>query len=395
MDGDYYSTVYTWFEKCGIISNIRTHLRQNLVNALKHKDLTLCKTREAKSAKHVPQRSSSDNDRGGCSNKLQSDYIVHTLETLGIDPNRPEGQHIISNYMNTEAPLLLSILSSIASLMINTQSSIKSLLYDKETQANLVLETNFAEVTRMRAAKKKIMQQKQMYDEELRTKESKLKQQVSTMKHQFNSLNAKVVEAQNLMQSLILKEKQLNEEKDSNAQCILRKEMELSMKQNFLTQEANRLQRERDSYKKFEGGLKKLQRELVKMQKEMPQSAMNQCAQNNVRDIHVQTDLEIRAIIDECRILQQEKLELTNLVQEQRSRIEEITLRSVQLSRQLEEARTIGVEIPVPVTQTNATIVSESSSTEDILQDAKMRLKRLEEESLRADKHFSNFINPS
>lgn len=45
---------------------------------------------------------------------------------------------------------------------------------------------------------------------------------------------------QNLMQSLILKEKQLNEEKDSNAQCILRKEMELSMKQNFLTQEANR-----------------------------------------------------------------------------------------------------------------------------------------------------------
>ncbi|EFN65936.1 hypothetical protein EAG_08128, partial [Camponotus floridanus] len=111
------------FEKCGIISNIRTHLRQNLVNALKHKDLTLCKTREAKSAKQyvydmliaeylfshnysftlsifasevpllvnfcnsVPQRSSSDNDRGGCSNKLQSDYIVHTLETLGIDPN--------------------------------------------------------------------------------------------------------------------------------------------------------------------------------------------------------------------------------------------------------------------------------------------------------------------
>ncbi|XP_050454645.1 uncharacterized protein LOC126853161 isoform X3 [Cataglyphis hispanica] len=425
---------YNLFEKCGIISNIRTHLRQNLVNALKHKDLTLCKNREAKSAKQyvydmliaeylfshnysftlsifasevpllvnfcnsIPQGSSNDNDRGSCSNKLQSDYIVHTLETLGIDPNRPEGQYIISNYMNTEAPLLLSILSSIASLVINTQSSVKNLLYDKQTQANLVLEANLADMTKMRAARKKIMQQKQLYDDELKTKESKLKQQASVIKHQLSLLNTKVAEAQNLMQSLILKEKQLNEKKDSNAQFILRKEMELSMKQNFLTQEANRLQRERDSYKKFEGGLKKLQRELVKMQKEMPQSASNQCTQNNVRDIHVQTDLESHAIIDECRILQQEKLELTNLVQEQRLRIEEITLRSVQLSRQLEEARLIGIEIPASVTQAvnaNATIVSESSSTEDILKDAKMRLKRLEEESLRADKYFSNFINTS
>ncbi|XP_029664229.1 uncharacterized protein LOC115236131 isoform X1 [Formica exsecta] len=434
MDGDYYSTVYTWFEKCGIISNIRTHLRQNLVNALKHKDLTLCKNREAKSAKQyvydmliaeylfshnysftlsifasevpllvnfcnsIPQGSANDNERGSCSNKLQSDYIVHTLETLGIDPNRPEGQYIISNYMNTEAPLLLSILSSIASFLINTQSSVKKALYDKETQANLILEANLADVIKMRAARKKIMQQKQLYDDELKTKESKLKQQASVIKHQLSLLNAKVAEAQNLMQSLILKEKQLNEKKDSNAEFILRKEMELSMKQNFLTQEANRLQRERNSYKKFEGGLKKLQRELVKMQKEMPQSASNQCTQSNVRDIHVQTDLESRAIIDECRILQQEKLELTSLVQEQRLRIEEITLRSVQLSRQLEEARLIGIEIPVSVAQAvnaNATIVSESSSTEDILKDAKMRLKRLEEESLKADKYFSNFINTS
>lgn len=220
------------FEKCGIISNIRTHLRQNLVNALKHKDLTLCKSREAKSAKQyvydmliaeylfshnysftlsifasevpllvnfcnsVPQRSSNDNDRGGGSNKLQSDYIVHTLETLGIDPSRPEGQYIISNYMNTKAPLLLSILNSIALLMVNTQSSTKSSLCDKETQANLVLEANLADATKMRAAKKKIMQQKQLYDDELRTKESKLKQQASVIKHQLGSLNVKVAEAQ-------------------------------------------------------------------------------------------------------------------------------------------------------------------------------------------------------
>ncbi|XP_024887303.1 early endosome antigen 1-like [Temnothorax curvispinosus] len=436
MDSDYYSTVYTWFEKCGIVSDIRTHLRQNLVNALKRKDLRLCKSREAKSAKQyvydmliaeylfghnysftlsifasevpllvnfcnsAPQRTADDGDRGGGSghNKLQSDYITHTLETLGIDPNRPEGQYIISNYMNSEAPLLLSILSSIASLVVNAQSSTRRSTCDRETQADLALEANLADATKMRAIRKKIMQQKQLYDDELKTKESKLKQQATVIKYQLNSLNAKVEEAQNVMQSLTLKEKQLKEKKESNAQCILQKEMELSMKQNFLTQEANRLQRERDSYRKFEGGLKKLQRELVKMQKEVSQGTADQCAQNNLRDIHVQTDTENRTIMDECRTLQRQKLELTNLVEEQRSKIEQITQRSAQLSRQLEEVRLFQpIEMPISVARivsANA-IVSESSSTEDILQDAKMRLKRLEEESSKADQYFCNFVSTS
>ncbi|XP_077268541.1 uncharacterized protein LOC143900746 [Temnothorax americanus] len=436
MDSDYYSTVYTWFEKCGIVSDIRTHLRQNLVNALKRKDLRLCKSREAKSAKQyvydmliaeylfghnysftlsifasevpllvnfcnsAPQRTADDGDRGGGSghNKLQSDYIAHTLETLGIDPNRPEGQYIISNYMNGEAPLLLSILSSIASLVVDAQSSTGRSVCDRETQADLALEANLADATKMRAIRKKIMQQKQLYDDELKTKESKLKQQATVIKYQLSSLNAKVEEAQNVMRSLTLKEKQLKEKKESNAQCILQKEMELSMKQNFLTQEANRLQRERDSYRKFEGGLKKLQRELVKMQREVSQGTTNQCAQNNLRDIHVQTDAENRTIMDECRTLQRQKLELTNLVEEQRSKIEQITQRSAQLSRQLEEVRLFQpIEMPISVARivsANA-IVSESSSTEDILQDAKMRLKRLEEESSKADQYFCNFVSTS
>ncbi|XP_018300972.1 uncharacterized protein [Mycetomoellerius zeteki] len=435
MDSDCYSTIYTWFEKCGIVSNIRTHLRQNLVNALKRKDLRLCKNIEARSAKQyvydmliaeylfshnysftlsifasevpllvnfcnsVPQCSSDESNRSGGSghNKLQSDYIAHTLETLGIVPNRPEGQYIISNYMNSETPLLLSILSSIASLVADTQSSTRT-MYDRETQANLALEVNLVEATKTEAMRKKIMQQKQLYDNELKAKESKLKQQAIVIKHQLNSLNTKVEEAQNLMQSLILKEKQLKEKKNSNAQCVLQKEIELSMKQNFLTQEANRLQRERDSYRKFESGLKKLQRELVKMQKEMSQSTSNQCAQNNLRNIYVQTDGESCTIMDECRTLQREKLELTNLVEMQRSRIEQITQRSVQLSHQLEEIRLLqSIEMPVPVTRiasTNA-IVSESSSTEDILQDAKTRLKRLEEESSKADQYFCTFVNTS
>ncbi|XP_011637021.1 plectin-like [Pogonomyrmex barbatus] len=432
MDNDYYSTVYTWFEKCGIISNIRTHLRQNLVNALKRKDLRLCKSREARSAKQyvydmliaeylfshnysftlsifasevpllvnfcnsVPQSSDSA-DRGSSSrhSKLQSDYIAHTLETLGIDPNRPEGQYIISNYMNSEAPLLLSILSSIASLIANaqSQSTTGKSMYDKETQTNLILEANLADVARIRAKRKKIIQQKQLYDDELKAKESKLKQQAFVIKHQLSSLNTKVEQAQNLMQSLTLKEKQLKEKKDSNEQCILQKEMELSMKQNILTQEASRLQKERDSYRKFEGGLKKLQRELIKMQKEMSQRMSNKCAQNNLKNIHVQTDIEDHMIMDECKTLQKEKLELTNLVEEQRSRIERITQHSALLSRQLEEVRLLQA-IEMPVVNTNA-IISESSSTDDILQDAKMRLKRLEEESSKADQYFCNFVSTS
>lgn len=223
------------FEKCGIISNIRTHLRQNLVNALKHKDLGLCKSREARSAKqyvydmlvaeylfshnysftlsifasevpllvnfcnNVPQRSSdNDNDRGGGSghNKLQSDYIEHTLETLGIDPKKPEGQHIVSNYMNSQAPLLLSILSSVASLIVDALSSTKESSCNKQTQANLDLEINLADVARVRAMKKKIVQQKRLYDDELKKKESKLKQQAIVVKHQLDTLNEKVQEAQ-------------------------------------------------------------------------------------------------------------------------------------------------------------------------------------------------------
>ncbi|XP_019698613.1 uncharacterized protein LOC105186786 isoform X3 [Harpegnathos saltator] len=340
--------------------------------------------------------------KDGSKHKLQSDYIEHTLETLGIDPKKPEGQHIISSYLNSETPLLLSILNYINFSTVNTQSSVREdPLYDKEIQANLALEANIIDTAKIRTMRRKIIQQKQLYDDELRTKESKLKQQASVIKHQLSSLNVKLEEAQNLMQSLTLKEKQLNEKRDSEARNILQKEIELSMRQNFLTQEANRLQKERNSYRKFEDDLKKLQRELVKMQKELSQGAQNQCGQTtSVRNIHVQTDLENCTLMDECKALQREKLELSNLVQEQRSRIEQITLRSVQLSRQLEEMRSlrsiVDVEVPVSVTGVGANvIVSESSSTEDILQDAKMRLKRLEEESSKADQYFCSFVSTS
>lgn len=207
-------------------------MRQNLVNALKYKDLGLCKNKEVRSAKqyvydmliaeylfshnysftlsifasevpllvnfcnNVSQHSDGNNIGNSSKNKLQSDYIVHTLETLGIDPNKSDGKHIISSYMNNETSLLLAILSSIASLVFNSQSSVNNFLLNKETQTNLAMEANFINATKMEVVRKKIMQQKQLYDEELKIKENKLKQQASIIKHQLSSLNARVEKVQ-------------------------------------------------------------------------------------------------------------------------------------------------------------------------------------------------------
>ena len=111
------------------------------------------------------------------------------------------------------------------------------------------------------------------------------------------------------------------------------------------------------------------------------------------RDMHVQTDFE------SYTVLIRENQELNSLVRQQQSRIEQLTLRAVRLSRQLEEAQLLKaniLEMSTPVTKIRAnTIVSESSSTEDILQDAKMRLKRLEEESSKADQYYYNYMTSS
>ena len=109
--------------------------------------------------------------------------------------------------------------------------------------------------------------------------------------------------------------------------------------------------------------------------------------------MHVQTDFE------SCTALYRENQELGILVKQQQARIEQLTLRAVRLSRQLEEAQLsktnmLQISTPVMKVKTN-TIVSESSSTEDLLQDAKMRLRRLEEESAKADQYYYNYIASS
>lgn len=93
----------------------------------------------------------------------------------------------------------------------------------------------------------------------------------------------------------------------------------------------------------------------------------------------------------------EKKKELVKLLHDQQLKIDELTQYAIQLSRRFEEihqSRSTLIEDPMITKKalyTN-TIVSESSSTEDILQDAKLRLKRLEEESIKADRFYYNSI---
>lgn len=121
-----------------------------------------------------------------------------------------------------------------------------------------------------------------------------------------------------------------------------------------------------------------------------------------LKNMEVQTDFVLPYTNNmqqehKIEILTKEKEELNALIQDQQLKIEQITQRALQLSRQIEGIRLLrstNIEIPTQTVNIN-TIISESSSTEDILQDAKLRLKRLEEESLKADQYYYNFINNS
>ncbi|XP_033217680.1 GRB10-interacting GYF protein 2 [Belonocnema kinseyi] len=424
MDKDYYSTVYSWFDKIGIISNIRTHLRQNLVNVLKNKDLSLNGENDGqKSAKqyvhdllvaeylfdknyvyalsvfaseapllvNFTKQVSSRNDAGDCKQRLQHDYISHTLDTLGIRSDDPEGQSIISKYSESEEPLLLCILHSLQTFSLKESRKEKKREVQEQRkpknfrEVGTLTEREVSRDEKLVRARTRLLQQKEAFDAELKDKEDKLRQQVLDVDQQLVLLQKKWVEAHDLTQMIQVKEKELNEERRVEQQKIYRRDMELSVKEKLLLKEADRLEKERNSYRQFETDLKKLQEELSKVKRDFPSTTRNMS-----RDMHVQTDLE------SYTVLIRENQELNSLVRQQQSRIEQLTLRAVRLSRQLEEVhlfKTNMFETSTPVTKVkNNAVVSESSSTEDILQDAKMRLKRLEEESSKADQNYYNYM---
>ena len=417
MEQEYLSSMYKWFEECGVISNIRTHLRQNLISALRSKEL-LFKTDGPKSAKQyvydllvaeylfnhnyaytlsvfaseAPLLINFSNKTvqtpGETSKeKLQSDYILHALETLGINPHDAKGQYVMSQYVENDAPLLLCVLKCITMFSYNTHNSVpikeKVSLCNESTQTEFSWQSYSSRLEKLSASKRKVSAHKRAVSSELHEREMMLKEQAVLVEQQLEILNTKLKEVQRVMQAMSLKEKEVREKKQNSEQEILQKEIELTRKERLLLQEEKRLQREHSNYKNLEEDLKNLQ---------------EQKKSQTVRSVEVQADFTSDILQEEkIKALTKEKEELSTIVQDQQLKIEQITQRALQLSRQIEGLRSlrpISVEVPTQTTNIN-TIISESSSTEDILQDAKLRLKRLEEESLKADQYYYNFINNS
>ena len=420
MEQEYLSSMYKWFEECGVISNIRTHLRQNLISALRSKEL-LFKTDGPKSAKQyvydllvaeylfnhnyaytlsvfaseapllINFSNKTVQTSGEASKeKLQSDYILHALETLGINPHDAKGRYVMSQYIENDVPLLLCVLKCITMFSYNMHNSVpikeKVALCNESTQTEFSWQSYSSRLEKLSALKRKIFAHKQAVSSKLHEREMMLKEQAVLVEQQLEILNTKLKEVQRVMEAMSLKEKQVREKKQNSEQEILQKEMELTLKERLLLQEEKRLQREQSNYKKLEEDLKNLQE-----QKKVSTS-------QNVRSVEVQTDFTSDILQEEkIKALTKEKEELSTVVQDQQLKIEQITQRALQLSRQIEGLRSlrpISVEVPAQTPNVN-TIISESSSTEDILQDAKLRLKRLEEESLKADQYYYNFINNS
>lgn len=150
------------------------------------------------------------------------------------------------------------------------------------------------------------------------------------------------------------------------------------------------MEKERDNRTIFEMNFKKLEDELAKMKKELPQRDDSLFVASK-REISTQTD----GIDDKKKSDDLEKQELQLVIKEQQIRIKELTQRALSLSQELEEAhqaRQIANEISQAGRQTMKTILSESSSTDEIIQDAKKRLKRLKEETFKADQSYFNSI---
>ena len=226
------------FDKCGIISNVRTHLRQNLVNALKSKDTTLNKDKSTPKcarqyvydllvaeylsnynyaytlsvfASEAPmlvnfwknfESSHECNEQPGRKQKLQNDYVRHSLETLGIKPEDPTGLSIVNEYAATrDTPLLLCILKCAALSLANENSNgaqrheHKSVQQDCEIQMDNAYRSASSEISKLTSAKRKLYRQKEMFESQLKQKENELIRRATLVERQATVLNEKLAKA--------------------------------------------------------------------------------------------------------------------------------------------------------------------------------------------------------
>jgi hypothetical protein len=223
------------FDKCGIISNIRTHLRYNLVNALKNKDLSKHFENTTKSAKQyiydllvadylwnynyaytlsifsseAPllvnfskcKQPNIDENNTNVKQKLQTDYVYHVLETLGIEPDKAKGQSILKEYTENDIPLLICLLQYIKISDINHSTKHnKEQCESKNVQDQMVqteeVENVHKEKHKIAIAKRKLIQQKDLFTLQLTQKENELKEQTVIMEKQMIMLQSKLDQTQ-------------------------------------------------------------------------------------------------------------------------------------------------------------------------------------------------------
>lgn len=132
--------------------------------------------------------------------KLQSDYVLHVLETLGINPHDAKGQYVISQYIENDMPLLLCILKCITMFSYNIHNGVpireKISLCNESTQTEFSWQSYNSHIEKLNLLKKKISMHKQIVDDKLREREMMLKEQALLVEQQLETLNTKLKQVQ-------------------------------------------------------------------------------------------------------------------------------------------------------------------------------------------------------
>lgn len=145
------------------------------------------------------QRSDS-NDRGNNNGKLESDYVSHALETLGINPRDAKGRYVVSLYVESDMPLLLCILKCITMFSYNLRDDVPISetvsLCNESTQTDFSWQSYNVQLEKLTALKRKVTAHKRTVDNNLRERETMLKEQAVLVERQLETLNAKLHQAQ-------------------------------------------------------------------------------------------------------------------------------------------------------------------------------------------------------
>lgn len=184
-----------------------------------------------------------------------------------------------------------------------------------------------------------------------------------------------------------LKKKKFYQDKDKAENRIHVKKLELSVKENLLYRKAKTLQTQWNT--KLETNLKELKDELTKLKTK---------SSSDIKTVETSIQTDECYFNNEAINYSNSKntQELQMIIQDQQLRIEKLTVRVMSLSQQIEAqfSKNLINEVSGPTTQTQCLPknICESSSTDDIIQDAKNRLKRLKEETIKADQRYFNSI---